>query len=360
MGRSGGGRTEDTAVEDTAEAIAVEASEVDILQEDFQEEDVLQVEAHLVEASAEVLSEVADPLEVDQLEDHTEICIGGDRPPRRHGFFFGSSGGGCGCVSFAMVWLILVICIFSMVISSMFSNVGTSSVAESTKEREALSGVVTETSYYQDDIGWITNSSKLTSGLKDFYKATGVQPYVLFVPYSSTYWTSGTTFNESKATDYLETVYSNTFEDEGHFIFAYFQCKNDSKSEMDGEFYYLSGYSADTIMDDEALEIFWGYFEINCYDTSLSIEEMISNTFSETAENIMSTPTNGWDVLIVIFVVIAVILIIYIIYKAMKDKHKREKEKEEYTKEILDKPLETFGDTDTSELEKKYEDKKDK
>ena len=31
----------------------------------------------------------------------------------------------------------------------------------------------------------------------------------------------------------------------------------------------------------------------------------------------------------------------------------REKEREEYTKEILDKPLETFG-TDTSELEEKY------
>lgn len=37
----------------------------------------------------------------------------------------------------------------------------------------------------------------------------------------------------------------------------------------------------------------------------------------------------------------------------LKNKNKREKEKEEFTKEILDKPLETFGE-DTSDLEDKY------
>ncbi len=37
----------------------------------------------------------------------------------------------------------------------------------------------------------------------------------------------------------------------------------------------------------------------------------------------------------------------------LKNKNKREKEKEEFTKEILNKPLETFGE-DTSDLEDKY------
>ena len=39
--------------------------------------------------------------------------------------------------------------------------------------------------------------------------------------------------------------------------------------------------------------------------------------------------------------------------KILAERNQREKEKEEYTKEILDKPLETFG-TDTSDLEEKY------
>jgi competence protein ComGC len=107
-------------------------------------------------------------------------------------------------------------------------------------------------------------------------------------------------------------------------------------------------------MDSEAISILWGYFENNYYNTSLSLEKMISNTFEETAESIMSKPTNGWDVVKVLIIIIAIIIVILVIYKIIKNKNSREKEREEYTKEILDKPLETFG-IDTSELEKKYE-----
>lgn len=106
-------------------------------------------------------------------------------------------------------------------------------------------------------------------------------------------------------------------------------------------------------MDEEALSIFWGYFEENYYDLSLSIEEMISNTFEDTAKNIMVSTTNIYDVLKVILIIVIILIIIFIIFKLYKMKITREKEKEQYTKEILDKPLETFG-KDTSELEQKY------
>ena len=78
---------------------------------------------------------------------------------------------------------------------------------------------------------------------------------------------------------------------------------------------------------------------------------MISNTFSETAERIMSRPTNGWDFIIVVIVGVIIVVSVVIIYKTIKNVNKRAKEKEE----LLNTPLETFG-TDTSELEKKYED----
>ena len=51
--------------------------------------------------------------------------------------------------------------------------------------------------------------------------------------------------------------------------------------------------------------------------------------------------------------VIAGVVIIWLMYKIIKSQNQREKEKEEYTKEILEKPLETFGN-DTSDLENKY------
>ena len=106
-------------------------------------------------------------------------------------------------------------------------------------------------------------------------------------------------------------------------------------------------------MDNEAISIFWGYFEQNYYNTSLSTEKMISKTFSQTAKSIMSKATNGWDVMKTVGIVIGVIIILMIIYNMFKKKAQREKEKEEYTKEILDKPLETFGE-DTKDLEDKY------
>ena len=80
---------------------------------------------------------------------------------------------------------------------------------------------------------------------------------------------------------------------------------------------------------------------------------MISDTFRDTASSIMSRPTNGWDFAKIAVIVGGGIAVIVVIYMIIKTKAQREKEKEEYTKEILDKPLETFG-TDTSDLEEKY------
>ena len=121
---------------------------------------------------------------------------------------------------------------------------------------------------------------------------------------------------------------------------------------MDGEFRYLSGYSADTIMDSEAINVLWGYFEKNYNNTSLNIEQMISKTFSETAQLIMSRPTNIWDLAKVFVGIIGIVAVVFIIYKIIKDKHRREKEKEDFTKEILNTSFTPIGN-DTSKPEDK-------
>ncbi|WP_294562587.1 hypothetical protein [uncultured Traorella sp.] len=254
---------------------------------------------------------------------------------------------------------ILAIIILGFVFVSLFGGLifggiahSSSDVPDNTTQREPLVGVVNKTDWYEDELGWIRNRNVLIDGLEDFYADTGIQPYVVMINYSDDYW-NGSSFDATAADNYLETLYEERFTDEGHFIFAYFSCLNDSEYEMEGEFRYLSGYAADSIMDNEAISILWGNFEKNYYDTSLSIEEMIGDTFKDTGESIMSRPTNGWDVMKIVVIAGGAVLIVFIIYKIIKSKHQREKEKEEYTKEILDKPLETFG-TDTSDLEEKY------
>lgn len=228
-----------------------------------------------------------------------------------------------------------------------------SGVPSSTKQREALSGQVKLTEWYSDEIGWVSSPNVLREGLEAFYQQTGVQPYVLLVSYEETLWNSDGTLNPTAATDYLEQFYAETFTDEAHFLFAYFQCENDARDVMDGEFRYLSGYSADTIMDSEAIDILWGYFEAYYNDLSYSMEEMFSETFKDTAENIMSKPTNGWDVAKVLIIAAAVIAVLVLLYWMLKNRNKRQKEKAEETQKILNTPLDTFGN-DTSDLEDKY------
>lgn len=252
--------------------------------------------------------------------------------------------------SVATTIIILIFVILSVYI--LFPRNSNSSIPQNTTQREALSGVVNKTDWYDDRLGWIESRNVLIDGLEDFYQKTGVQPYVVFLPYSNEYW-NGPNLDTNAADQYLETLYDQKFSDEGHFIFAYFSCLNDDQFEMDGKFRYLSGYAADTIMDNEAISILWGHFEKNYYNTDLTTEKMISNTFRDTAKSIMSRPTNGWDFAKIAIIAVAAIAVVGAVVVIVKTKAKREKEKEEYTKEILDKPLETFGE-DTSDLEEKY------
>ena len=274
------------------------------------------------------------------------------RGPRYRGPRYYHSGGSIfgTILAFIILGFIIITLFGTLTIGGLFNS--SSDIPDNTTQREPLAGVVNKTDWYEDELGWIRSSNVLIDGLEDFYADTGIQPYVVLLGYSDEYW-NGSTFDPTAADNYLETLYDERFTDEGHFIFAYFSCLNDSEYEMDGEFRYLSGYAADSIMDNEAISILWGNFEKNYYDTSLSIEEMIGETFKDTGESIMSRPTNGWDVMKIVVIAGGAVLVVFVIYKIIKSKHQREKEKEEYTKEILEKPLETFG-TDTSDLEEKY------
>lgn len=262
----------------------------------------------------------------------------------------GRAGGSkVGCLVFLIIFLLFVL----------IANSAVNGDLKNTTERTPLSGQVSKTEWYQDDLNWISNKQVLIDGLEDFYKETGIQPYVLLLPYDASFWNADGSCNANAMDDYLGKVYEETFTDEAHFIFAYFSGQYDSKGEMEGEFRYMCGYSADTIMDSEAIKILWGYFEENYYDTSLSLEAMIADTFTATGSRIMSRPTNVYDVVSVVATGVIVALVIVCIVRICRIIASRRREKEEYNRRILETPLETF-DTgiDTSDLEKKYEEEK--
>ena len=234
-----------------------------------------------------------------------------------------------------MFVLLLIVAIASGSCSS-------SSVAKSTIEREALPASATvETAYYTDaDGGWIGNASQLESGMRHFYEETGVQPYLYILP-------NGTVASSDDLAGYAEELYGQLFSDDGHFILVF--CDDGNGRVTYG---YHMGTQARTVLDDEAIQILLEYLEINYYDTSLSEEELFSDTFAETADRIMQvTPSPVVPIVVCIIVVTVAGAVVFIVMTRMRAK----KAEADRMEEILNTPLEKFGDQDVKELEKKYE-----
>lgn len=232
--------------------------------------------------------------------------------PVFHGGFGGWGGpgrrGGTGCFS-VLVLFILVVGLFQSLPDSGSSQ--NSEIAVSRTERTAVTGTSTYADWYLDELAFIDHDTDLTDGLKYFYSQTGIQPYVMLLEYDPSVWINGE-WNENAAEEYLAQVYNDTFSDNGHMIFAYFACENDSE-DMDGTFYLYYGSAAYSIMDHEAETIFWSYFDMNYNNLDLSIAEFIGQTFRETADNIMHISTDGNNPLITAAVVFAVICVIVVI-----------------------------------------------
>ena len=223
--------------------------------------------------------------------------------------------GGTGCFSL-IVLLIVVIGLLNQLQPGGNSSQDTE-IAVSRTERTPISGTISYADWYLDELGFIDHDTDLTDGLKYFYSQTGIQPYVVLLQYEPSVWTDGK-WNEAAAEEYLAQIYNETFSDNGHLIFAYFACENDSE-DMDGTFYLYYGSAAYSIMDAEAETIFWSYFDMNYNNLDLSIAEFMGQTFRQTADNIMhiSTDGNNNNTFVAISAVFAVLCVVVIIAGVM-------------------------------------------
>lgn len=264
-----------------------------------------------------------------------------DFEPGNGGGGNGSNGGrtpGCGII----VIMAIVILVFLALVFACTGGFGSSSVSKSTIEREPLSAsATTETAYYTDaDGGWIHNASQLESGMRHFYEETGVQPYLYILP-------NGSSRSSSELTSYAKSLYQELFDDAGHFILVF--CDDGNGRVTYG---YYMGTQARSVLDDEAIKILTEYLEINYYDTSLSEEELFSDAFADTADRIMKvTPSPVVPIAVCIIVLVIVGAVVFIVSARMRAK----KEEADRMEEILNTPLEKFGDQDVEDLAEKYE-----
>ena len=266
--------------------------------------------------------------------------------------------GGCGCggcagILAAIVVLALVFALFSTAFPGCSGGYGygyssgqSQAQASSTVREKLPASAVSKTDWYTDADGdWIHSAGALTSGLEHFFDKTGVQPYVYILP-------NGESTSVEELTARAEALYDELFSDEGHLLLVF--CDDGHGSFNCG---YVVGTEASAIMDSEALDILAD--ELNdAYNYAESDEEVFSDAFRNTADRIMSAAderareeTFG-TVGIVVAVVAVVGVVAYVVVRQRKAKEAAEQKKME---DILNTPLEKFGEKDVEDLADKYE-----
>ncbi len=242
-----------------------------------------------------------------------------------HRRYYGGSyrrGNGCGSV-IALILVILVITfvgiseVLSAGVSFIMSLVGGMAPAEivNTRQRDKLDRNLVKVSseWYTDELGWIDYESELISGMQTFYSQTGIQPYLYLVD-------SNGAMNDSEMVLFANEAYDKLFTDEGHILLCYFSSKNDNETLIEGDMQLVMGRDTESVMDGDAIEIFWNIYDRYYEDASLDAEALYGKTFSETGTKIMTAPFQWKKVATIAVIVVGVIILIVVLVKLWNTK----------------------------------------
>lgn len=210
--------------------------------------------------------------------------------------------------------------------------------------------LVQETDYYTDQLGWIADPPTLLAGMENFYLRTGVQPYLFLLAPSP----DGPDITPEGLAGYADGLYDTLFEDEGHFLVVY--------SEVDGEYSvgYTVGSDAALLLDQEALAVFQQNFE-RLYTSDLGDEAFFAAVFSDTAAEIMAAQElpdsyDLWDSPVWnLALATGICAVLWGIWRWLRRRKAKKEAEARRLEQMLNTPLETFGEGKAEELAEKYE-----
>lgn len=261
-------------------------------------------------------------------------------PPPRRGYYgyrrnvYTSSSSGLGT-------LIACLIVFAVVIFSFFMIASDDSDVTSTINREKIENPIPyDNNCIKDELGYVENTSKLSKNLKNFYNKTGIQPYIYLKSYDETLT------SDSQKDNYAQNWYEQNIDNEDTFLFVYYEDQDPNEI---GYMAYVNGKQVTSVMDSEAVNIFWNYIDRYWTDDSLSTVEVFTKTFNSTANTIMEKSTTSNDIIKIICIIVGIIIVIGGIIYILRMKFKRDKEKAKETVEILKTPLDK-----SDELRDKY------
>lgn len=261
-------------------------------------------------------------------------------PPPRRGYYgyrrnvYTSSSSGLGT-------LIACLIVFAVVIFSFFMIASDDSDVTSTINREKIENPIPyDNNCIKDELGYVENTSKLSKNIKNFYNKTGIQPYIYLKSYDETLT------SDSQKDNYAQNWYEQNIDNEDTFLFVYYEDQNPNEI---GYMAYVNGKQVTSVMDSEAVNIFWNYIDRYWTDNSLSTVEVFTKTFNSTANTIMEKSTTSNDIIKIICIIVGIVIVIGGIIYILRMKFKRDKEKAKETVEILKTPLDK-----SDELRDKY------
>ena len=219
-------------------------------------------------------------------------------PPPRRGYYgyrrnvYTSSSSGLGT-------LIACLIVFAVVIFSFFMIASDDSDVTSTINREKIENPVAyDNNCIRDELGYIENQGKLSKNLKNFYNKTGIQPYIYLKSYDETLT------SDSQKDNYAQNWYEQNIDNEDTFLFVYYEDQNPNEI---GYMAYVNGKQVTSVMDSEAVNIFWNYIDRYWTDDSLSTVEVFTKTFNSTANTIMEKSTTSNDIIKIICIIVGIV-----------------------------------------------------
>lgn len=225
-----------------------------------------------------------------------------------------------------------------------------SEIANTTNRTKLSTGSSFSTNFLDDTQSWIRSKKTLEKGLRVFWDKTGVQPYIMIMGYNPN-------LSEAEMESLTKQKYTEVFSGrEDAFVYAVWDTS--SSDNLDGYYYtwYLGAHTK-TLMDSEAMDIFWNIHDNYWYGTKYGNgkeDKMYAAIYTDTANSIMEKDKTIIDIVIALIVCLVVVVVCISIIILITKKHKREKEKAAETERILNADLDTLSSSEDDDLINKY------
>lgn len=239
--------------------------------------------------------------------------------------------------SSGMIWIILLVLVIALSLMMCGCSSKSDELPASGYNREKIQNSTPfDADCIVDEAGFFEKPSKTGQRLKSFYDKTGIQPEIVILDYDPSLKTA------AQKQQYAIDWYQKNIDNEDTFLYMYF---SDADPDEVGFMQTVNGKNIDSVMDSQATDIFWNVLDSG-WTGSQSTDDLFVDTFNKTADRIMTKSATVGDVAMRSLLVLALLITAGAVIAVVVLKHRRDRQKAEETRRILETPLHTDNPDD--------------